>query len=94
VRYQSDDPFFSGACQRAVTAFVRLPLTLLAEVANLIDNIEKGEGSAPILRWVLRSSLIPRLADTARSSYEDAVKSYALTWAIRDASEKSAKKAA
>ncbi|PWN95934.1 hypothetical protein FA09DRAFT_322087 [Tilletiopsis washingtonensis] len=65
-----------------------------SEVANLIDNIEKGEGSAPILRWVLRSSLIPRLADTARSSYEDAVKSYALTWAIRDASEKSAKKAA
>lgn len=48
-----------------------------SEVSNLIDNIEKGRGSAPIL-----------------SSYEDAVKTYALTWKIREASEKSAKKAA
>lgn len=48
-----------------------------SEVSNLIDNIEKGRGSAPIL-----------------SSYDDAVKTYALTWAIREASEKSAKKPA
>ncbi|CAO1627216.1 unnamed protein product [Parajaminaea phylloscopi] len=47
-----------------------------SEVSNLIDNIEKGQGSAPIL-----------------SSYEDAVKTYALTWKIREASERSAKKA-
>ncbi|KAI3482651.1 hypothetical protein L1887_54655 [Cichorium endivia] len=46
-----------------------------SEVSNLIDNIEKGKGAAPIL-----------------SSYDDAVKTYALTWAIREASEKSAKK--
>lgn len=48
-----------------------------SEVSNLIDNIEKGRGSAPIL-----------------STYEDAVKTYALTWKIREASEKSAKKPA
>lgn len=48
-----------------------------SEVSNLIDNIEKGPGSAPIL-----------------SSYEDATKTYALTWRIREASEKSAKKPA
>lgn len=48
-----------------------------SEVSNLIDNIEKGRGSAPIL-----------------SSYDDAVKTYALTWAIRQASEQSAKKPA
>jgi predicted dehydrogenase len=48
-----------------------------SEVSNLIDNIEKGKGAAPIL-----------------SSYDDAVKTYALTWAIREASEKSAKKPA
>lgn len=41
-----------------------------SEVSNLIDNIENGPGSAPIL-----------------SSYEDAVKTYALTWKIRDRSE-------
>lgn len=46
-----------------------------SEVSNLIDNIEKGKGAAPIL-----------------SSYDDAVKTYALTWAIREASERSAKK--
>lgn len=45
-----------------------------SEVSNLIDNIEKGEGSVPIL-----------------STYEDAVKSYALTWAIRKASESNVK---
>ena len=47
-----------------------------SEVSNLIDNIEHGPGSAPIL-----------------SSYDDAVKTYALSWAIRNASEASAKKA-
>jgi len=41
----------------------------------MIDNIEKGPGSAPIL-----------------STYEDAVKTYALTWTIREASERSQKK--
>lgn len=46
-----------------------------SEVSNLIDNIERGKGSAPIL-----------------SSYEDAVKTYALTWRIRERSEQSAKK--
>ncbi|WFD18754.1 hypothetical protein MCAP1_000965 [Malassezia caprae] len=45
-----------------------------SEVSNLIDCIEKGEGTSPIL-----------------SSYEDAVKTYALTWAIREASERSAR---
>ncbi|PWN39368.1 hypothetical protein IE81DRAFT_338475 [Ceraceosorus guamensis] len=48
-----------------------------SEVANLIDNIEKGPGSAPIL-----------------SSYEDAAMTYALTWAIREASERNIKKPA
>ena len=46
-----------------------------SEVSNLIDCIEHGEGTSPIL-----------------SSYEDAVKTYALTWAIREASERSTKK--
>ncbi|WFD26270.1 hypothetical protein MNAN1_001247 [Malassezia nana] len=43
-----------------------------SEVSNMIDCIEKGPGTSPIL-----------------SSYEDAVKTYALTWAIREASERS-----
>lgn len=46
-----------------------------SEVSNLIENIEKGPGSAPIL-----------------SSYEDAVKTYALTWQIRNKSEESVRK--
>jgi predicted dehydrogenase len=46
-----------------------------SEVSNLIDNIELGPGSAPIL-----------------SSYEDAVKTYALTWQIRNRSEEQARK--
>jgi len=46
-----------------------------SEVSNLIDNIEHGPGTSPIL-----------------SSYEDAVKSYALTWKIREKSEETARK--
>ena len=46
-----------------------------SEVSNMIDNIEHGPGSAPIL-----------------SSYDDAARTYALTWAIRLASERSIKK--
>lgn len=42
-----------------------------SEVASLIDCIEHGEGTSPIL-----------------SSYEDAARTYALTWAIREASER------
>ena len=42
-----------------------------SEVSNLIDCIEHGEGTSPIL-----------------SSYEDAARTYALTWAIREASER------
>ena len=41
----------------------------------MIDNIEHGPGSAPIL-----------------SSYDDAARTSALTWAIRLASERSIKK--
>ena len=46
-----------------------------SEVSNLIDCIEHGEGTSPIL-----------------SSYEDAAKTYALTWAIREASERTVRK--
>ena len=42
-----------------------------SEVSSLIDCIEHGEGTSPIL-----------------SSYEDAARTYALTWAIREASER------
>ena len=42
-----------------------------SEVSSLIDSIEHGEGTSPIL-----------------SSYEDAARTYALTWAIREASER------
>ena len=45
--------------------------TFFSEVASLIDCIEHGEGTSPIL-----------------SSYEDAARTYALTWAIREASER------
>ena len=42
-----------------------------SEVSSLIDCIEHGEGTSPIL-----------------SSYEAAARTYALTWAIREASER------